>query len=65
MGQKVEVEYVQTFWPFADGLYVVCAQYTFLSHIHRGNHNLVEILGICLVIIGSTFPSLKTGDTHL
>ncbi len=38
-------------------IYVVFAQYTFLSHIHRGNHNFVEILGIGLVIISSTFPS--------
>ncbi len=39
-------------------IYVSIAQYTFLSHIHKGNHNWVEILGICLVIISSTFPSI-------
>ncbi len=39
-------------------IYEAIAQYSFLSHIHRGNHNWIEILGICLVIISSIFPSV-------
>ncbi len=39
-------------------IYVVIAQYSFLKHIHRGNHNWLELLGIGLVIISSIFPSL-------
>ncbi len=37
-------------------IYLVVAQYTFLSHVHPGNHNWIEILGVVLVIISSTVP---------
>ncbi len=34
-------------------VYVVLAQYTFLSHIHGGNHNWIELCGAGIVLIGS------------
>ncbi len=39
-------------------VYLVIAQYTFLSSIHPGNRNVIEILGVVLVIISSTVPSV-------
>ncbi len=38
--------------------YITLAQYTFMSRIHPGNHNWVEILGVVLVMISSTLPSV-------
>ncbi len=40
-------------------LYLVLAQYTFLSHIHAGNHNWLELFGAGLVLFSSIAPSLK------
>ncbi len=38
-------------------VYVVIAQYTFLSGIHPGNHNWIEILGIVVVLVSSMVPA--------
>ena len=38
-------------------MYVVIAQYTFLSGIHPGNRNWIEILGIIVVVISATVPA--------
>ncbi len=40
-------------------VYAVIAQYTFLSRIHPGNRNWVEILGIIVVVISATVPAYK------
>ena len=37
-------------------VYLVVAQNTFLSSVQPGNHNWIEILGVVLVLIGSTVP---------
>ncbi len=39
-------------------IYVVIAQYTFLSHIQRGNHNWMELCGAGIVLIGSLSGSI-------
>ncbi len=36
---------------------MVIAQYTFLSGIHPGNRNWIEIFGVVLVVISSTVPA--------
>ncbi len=40
-----------------NAVYVVIAQYTFLSGKHPGNQNWIEILGVLLVVISSTVPA--------
>ena len=39
-------------------VYITIAQYTFMSGIQPGNHNWIEILGVVLVMISSTLPSV-------
>ena len=39
-------------------VYVVIAQYTFLSHIQGGNHNWIELFGAGIVLIGSLSASI-------
>ncbi len=39
-------------------IYMVIAQYTFLSHIHAGNHNWLELCGVAVVLFSSIFPSV-------
>ncbi len=41
-------------------LYMVISQYTFMAHYHRGNHNLLEICGVLIVLISSLVPSVIT-----
>ena len=45
-------------------IYVSIAQYTFLSHIHSGYMNWIEICGICVVTISSIFPSVVKAITE-
>ncbi len=40
-----------------NAVYVIIAQYTFLSGKHPGNRNWIEILGVILVVISSTVPA--------
>ncbi len=42
-------------------IYVFIAQYTFLSHIHSGYMNWIEVSGICIIIVCSIFPSIVQG----
>ena len=42
----------------ASTVFMLIAQYTFLSPIHPGNRNWMEIVGVTLVILGSTLTSL-------
>ncbi len=39
-------------------IWVVLAQYTVLSSIHPGNRNLMEIIGVVLMILCSVIPSI-------
>ena len=39
-------------------IYVWIAQFSFLSHIHGGYMNWIEICGICIIIFTSVFPSV-------
>ena len=39
-------------------VFMLVAQYTFLSPIHPGNRNWMEIVGVTLVILGSILISL-------
>ncbi len=41
-------------------VYMVIAQYTFMAHFQRGNHNWIEICGVLIVLTSSIFPSLIT-----
>ncbi len=37
-------------------IYMCLAQYTFLSHIHSGNRNVLELCGVALVLLSSLMP---------
>ncbi len=39
-------------------IYLVIAQYTFLSNVQRGNHNWLEILGCVIILVSSILPSI-------
>ena len=41
-------------------VHMVVAQYTFMARYHRGNHNLLEMFGVGIVLISSTYPSVIT-----
>ncbi len=39
-------------------LYLLGAQYTYLSDVHGGNQNILEVVGAVLVVTGSTLPAV-------
>ncbi len=39
-------------------IYMTISQYTFLSNLHPGNHNWLEIAGVCIVLTSSILPSI-------
>ncbi len=41
-------------------VYVVIAQYSLLASVNPGNRNLIEILGVLLVLVSSILPTIFT-----